>query len=178
MVNNFLFTHINIEGVDKELRALAFESIPLDSSSAFTMLQITKVVDQCPILSRWFHGHSIIPRACAILVHQPGSGIAAAHTDIQPQDLALNFGIENIEDTWTSFYKVVKGEATYITQPNGLPYSNFIGAELEEIGQYRLTSPVLFNTKIPHAVHNTTKNKRIALSFRFVSDKPLLKFIK
>jgi hypothetical protein len=176
-VNNFLYTRLSIEGLDNELRDFALGNIPTESTSAFTMLDIRDAVHQCPNLSQWFHQHTLIPRACAILVHQPGTGIAAAHTDIQPQALALNFGIENVADTWTSLYKVVRGEATYITQLNGLPYNNFRDAELEEITRYSLTTPVLFNTQIPHAVHNTTNRRRIALSFRFVSDKPLLKFI-
>jgi len=174
---DFLYTHLDIEGIDAEIRNFALDSIPVNTGSAFTMLNIKDAVHQCPRLSQWFREHTLIPRACAILVHQPGAGINAAHTDIQPQALALNFGIENVADTWTSLYKVVKGQATYITQPNGLPYNNFIGAELEEVARYSLTTPVLFNTQVPHAVHNTTTNRRVALSFRFVSDDPLIKFI-
>ena len=97
---------------------------------------------------------------------------------IQTRDyLGLQIGLENVEDTKTSFFEYVSGDilkTNYIRSTNrateNYPAMRFEHCEMREIGHYIATRPVLFNATVPHTVVNNTDRVRLLLSLRFNPD--------
>ena len=96
-------------------------------------------------------------------------GIHKDASDEQGRTLAINIPFENCEGSITKFYKTDKPEVTQFL-PNGLSYNLFESKDCEEISEFRLTQPIVFNTQIPHLVVNPQNVWRRAISVRFKKD--------
>ena len=172
MNNNFVCQTIdipNLENIHAELLSYTLNQLP-KFKEAFNLLPLQDMMQHCPLIKEWFVSVGLIPRVCALIIQPIGADIRGAHTDTQVNSLALNFGIKNTEKTHTSFYKVVSGNIVQKTLPNGVTWDNYEQANLEEIARVDLKKPTIINTKVPHAVHNSTNELRISISFRFVND--------
>jgi hypothetical protein len=171
-MKDFVWKHLdiaNIADIQTQLKEYVFNNLT-ESESAFTNLDVDKLLENCKLIKEYFDSNKLTIRRVALVVHGPGAGIGGAHVDIQPFDLAINIGIHNAVLTHTAFYKLVSGEPTYLVQANGLPFTSYRSAVLEEIDRYTLQKPVIFNTKQIHSVHNDSTDKRISITFRFTRD--------
>ena len=171
-MKDFVWQHLDIEKIDNiqvQLKEYVFNNFT-ESKDAFTNIDVDKLLENCNLIKEYFDSVRLTVRRAALVIHTPGAGIGGAHIDIQPFDLAINIGIHNAVLTHTAFYKLVSGEPTHSIQANGLPFTSYRSAVLEEIDRYNLIKPVIFNTKQIHSVHNNTTDKRISLTFRFTRD--------
>ncbi len=89
------------------------------------------------------------------------------HIDIDRQ-AALNIPIRNSETTVTTFYNNADTEGNY-DLPKVLDSFNL--SDLTPVYCYRLNSPIIINTKIPHGVRNVSSvNKRTSISWSFLPE--------
>ena len=93
------------------------------------------------------------------------------HIDSQDNSLALNFPIQNCENSYTEFYQIPK-DSLMIAKRNGEVLSKSIISNSfgECVTKYYLNSAVLINTHQPHKVVCLDHEQRICISFRFVKD--------
>ena len=91
--------------------------------------------------------------------------------EVRPNNcvLALNFPWENCEDSSTIFWKTDQPAVKKFTH-NGFPYDHYDIKYCEKISEFKLTQPVIFNTRILHSVINPTDKWRRAISLRFNKD--------
>lgn len=171
-MEKFISKEIYIPNSDKiinELRLFVFENID-NYAEVFNHGLLENLLTSCPTINNWFKSNNLKPRVVAIIIIPPGAGPGGAHTDTQKNDLALNFGIENNEETFTAFYEIQSGTVIRKTLENGITWDNFENVVLKEVKRINLKNPTIINTKIPHSVHNPTDKNRISVSFRFVED--------
>ena len=92
------------------------------------------------------------------------------HIDVHhayPADrLVINIPFENCEQSITKFWKNKKPVVIKKT-PNGYPYAHLNKEECDQIDEFKLSRPVLFNAGIPHSVTNPQTVCRRAISLRF-----------
>jgi hypothetical protein len=104
----------------------------------------------------------------------PGFGLDGfgIHRDAgaeEDQRLAINIPFENCDESITKFWKTDKPEIKQFT-PNGIPYNYFEMDGCEQIDEFRLTRPIIFDTGVPHLVINPQDVWRRAISIRFKTD--------
>lgn len=174
MIENFLCKTIHIDNYEtiiNELKAYARDHDPvIDKFNPYSHLNLSDVLKKCPSIDHWFKEKNIRPRVCAIIAIV-GDGRSLIHVDHQKNTLALNFGIEIPEGSFTGMYKQTEGTVTESIQPNGIPnYVFFKDAKFSMIDKFDLHLPTVFNTQVPHGVFSPIGMKRISISFRFVND--------
>jgi hypothetical protein len=111
----------------------------------------------------------------AVLIQaSPGFGLDGfgIHRDAgaeEGQCLAINIPLENCDNSVTKFWKTSKPEIKQFT-PNGIPYNYFEMDGCEQIDEFVLSRPIIFNTSVPHLVVNPQDVWRKAISIRFKTD--------
>lgn len=169
---NFLFEKIyfsNFKEICDELKFHVLTHLPTNKNN-FNHLDSVKLLQGCPLISKWIIENSLILRKIAI-IRIDANSVGSLHKDTQQNFLALNFPIVNCKETYTGLYKLIKGTPKIVTMTNNLTYETFDDCEFEEITRYNIEdSAILFNTKIPHKVFNPTDSVRISVSFRFDPD--------
>jgi hypothetical protein len=108
-----------------------------------------------------------------VLIQVGANAIGRIHTDWRPTDygnqLALNIPLTNCEKSTTSLWSSDYDPPTQYTT-NGQPYNFFNPDRCIKLSEFRLTSPVIFRTDVPHSVDNPTSEIRKAISIRFKTD--------
>lgn len=174
MIENFLYKTIHIDNyeiIHNELVAYVHEyNREITLSNPYRYLDLSDVLQKCPSIDNWFKEKSIQPKVCAI-IDVVGNGKNLIHVDHQKNMLALNFGIDIPEGSFTGMYKQIKGAMFESRQPNGVPrFEFFSNSEFSMLDKFDLHSPTVFNTQVPHGVFTPIGMRRISLSFRFVND--------
>ena len=198
-MNLFVFKYLEIENYSdlvNELKSqIDLEGIK-QSKYKFTLLDVPKILSKCKLLSNYLNNQGLHPVKIAVLKFLPwDSGICHIHVDncnakthdelkmnyvnnnqITRDLLALQIGLENVENSYTVLYKYLEGE---IIQQNvinsnrpliNFPSLNFKNAKMQEIDRYVADRPVLFNVTVPHTVINPTDFIRLLLTIRFDPD--------
>ena len=108
----------------------------------------------------------------AVLIQVEPNAKGRIHTDYRPEgfSLALNIPLENCENSVTSMWDTTDQitEIRYTT--NNSPYHYYDPVLCKKITEFQLTSPILFDTSIPHSVDNLSDKWRRAISLRFEPD--------
>ena len=108
-----------------------------------------------------------------ILIQVAPNAIGRIHTDWRPTEyghqLALNIPLLNCEHSLTELWSSDYDPPTQYTS-NGQPYRFFESSRCKKLTEFKLTTPVLFRTDIPHSVNNTSNTIRKAISIRFKVD--------
>lgn len=108
----------------------------------------------------------------AVLIQVEPNARGRIHTDYRPEgySLALNIPLENCENSITTMWEAPAEivEVRYTT--NNSPYHYYNPDLCKKITEFSLTTPVLFDTSVPHAVDNYSNNWRRAISLRFEPD--------
>jgi hypothetical protein len=110
-----------------------------------------------------------MPVESVVLIQAPANQLGDIHVDYRYNELALNIPLENCELSVTNIWES-RQPPVFKTSPTGVPYRSYDRSNCHVIDSYRLTSPVLFRTNVPHSVDNPTDQVRRALSIRFVQD--------
>jgi hypothetical protein len=84
--------------------------------------------------------------------------------------LALNIPLKNCNDSITEFWDSGGTEPEHSITSINVPYKSYKIENCQQIAEFRLTKPVIFNTKIPHSVNNLSNKPRLAISLRFKED--------
>ena len=84
--------------------------------------------------------------------------------------LALNIPLENCENSVTRLWDIAGQHTEVKYTSNNARYHYYDPALCKKITEFHLTEPVLFDTTVPHSVHNMSDKWRRAISLRFESD--------
>lgn len=178
--DNFYYTHIDIENYDVIIQELRFcvllklDQMGANFYSGLLRLSEKNLLDNCPQLLNWFNKNNMELVMSAIHIMQP-YGIGQLHSDSDgsvPGRLALNLDIENGNITKTKLYKVNVPGTMYLTTGQKLPYIVYQNNTdtCEQVTEYDLSKPVLFDYVKPHCVTNSTDLRRVAITLRFKND--------
>ena len=77
--------------------------------------------------------------------------------------------LDNCDESTTNFWESTSKPSLRQTK-NGHVYSYYEESKCTKLTEYKLTSPVIFDTKILHNVTNPTNQIRRAISLRFKED--------
>lgn len=173
----FYFKHVNIENYESiisEVRHFV-KTLGLDKSKGFCNVSSAELLSTCPLISEWFSAKHMRLRATGVIITPPTRS-QNIHTDLMAEQwsqLALNLNIENCEIPKTSMFTTTAKRARDITY-SGAPYFKYPeDAVFTKVAEFDLTTPVLFNTQVPHQVQNNTASRRVSISFRFYEDPQL-----
>jgi hypothetical protein len=108
-----------------------------------------------------------------VLIQVPPNTFSQIHRDISydasGRSLAIQIPLDNCEESTTSFWKSTSDPLLMQTK-NGHFYSYYEESMCTKMTEYKLTSPVIFDSKILHNVTNPTNQIRRAISLRFKED--------
>lgn len=168
----FIYRKIHIENYIKEAIHQEIKNLNIKNCKEnFNYFAIDDIKIQCPIFFNWMENKKMVAVKAAVIITDANFYNSIPHIDAQVNSLALNFPIENCEETETIFYKTESPlKIKLLTKPNGVIYKSILNTDWKEIGRYTLDSPVFLNTHVPHKIVNHGQNRRIALSIRFDPD--------
>lgn len=136
-------------------------------------------LDNLPTMSNFFIPLNLgITEFCglsvthSILIYAAPLRRSKIHVDYRADKLklALNIPLKNCKDSITEFWNCNGVQSTYSLTSLDVPYNRYDINDCEKIDEFRLTQPVIFNTKVPHSVNNMSPNPRLAISLRFKED--------
>ena len=108
-----------------------------------------------------------------ILIQVGANRISPIHRDIRHDGtrnrLAIQIPLDNCEESTTSFWEST-GKPLLSKTRNGHGYSYYEESMCTKLTEFKLTSPVIFDTEILHNVTNPTNQIRRAISLRFKND--------
>ena len=170
----FLYKKIEFEDcelITEQLLSIVREYNPdAEVSRAF---DINLIHNKVPCLSEQLHSMNIEIEIFREFVSQPYQGlkIHADGTAEHPKFLALNWPVENCEDTkmiWWNFKEDPKPLADVydIAFGKNVPLKFYSEENAVKIGEYEIVSPTLVNVKEYHSVVNGPNTRRM-VSFRF-----------
>jgi hypothetical protein len=96
--------------------------------------------------------------------------IHADHVNGSNCKLALNIPLENCENSVTRLWDISDQVTEVKYTPNKARYHYYDPLLCKKITEFQLTKSVLFDTTVPHSVHNMSDKWRRAISLRFESD--------
>lgn len=159
--DSFIWKYLDIENNNEveNLKKLFLENLPIMNSFFIPLdLGITEFLDMEV-------GHSVLIVAAPMKRSQ-------IHIDYRANNLklALNIPLRNCENSITEIWNCYENRPEYSLTSIGVPYNGYQKENCEKITEFRLSRPVIFNTKIPHSVTNLSNHPRLAISLRFRED--------
>ena len=145
-----------------------------------THLNIHKTLIKCSKLCRYLSSLQCgIINDIVVLHNYPYHGKINPHIDYSKSDgsliehsyLALNFPVNNCENTYVGFYNPdgpIQHPVRHLD--NDIYYLLYPNQEWIEIDRYVLNKPTVVNTNHYHSIVNTTDKLRISFSVRFRKD--------
>lgn len=114
----------------------------------------------------------IIPHDITMIsvIHMDGGKVGGTHIDTGPYDYRVLWPIKNCQGSYTKFYNLNGNKVDVGYGKSGDKYLAVTEVNpLIEIESIELTKPVIFNTKVPHAVHTNPKciEPRITITIGF-----------
>lgn len=167
---NFYFKNIEISNLHDILNEFK-RSIDFDRYSEPFSYANLDFLDSCDSFRNWCNRNNLQVRKAAVIISNQKLNNSLPHVDSQANCLALNFPIQNCDNSYTEFYKIPEN-SLIITKQNGEVLSKSIVSNSfgECVAKYHLKNAVLINTHQPHKVVCLNPNHRICLSFRFTKD--------
>jgi hypothetical protein len=120
----------------------------------FVDQDIDQMLHYCPLLNDFLNTHKLIPKRLAIIVCAENSKIKM-HKDNDGAEpyVRILWPVKNCQGSKTKLWKVPDGAGTLSIDTNGIVYTDFLlDQEREQIGEFELLSPVLFNASCAHSV--------------------------
>jgi hypothetical protein len=167
--DNFYFKSLNIPSIEHINAEIKLYDQNREPTVGFAHVDNTLVLNELPILNKWFNEHNMIIERIAVITIKSNS-IQSPHVDQGTQSLAINFPLQHCNDTWTRFFKNTGTVVKKVTPDTKIPYLAYIDNNMQEDTRYELTGPTLINIKKPHSVMNKTNFDRSCISFRFKED--------
>ena len=161
------FEEKEYEAIKEELTALGRSKLDFFEKAISYKNLPKEYISHLPTLIEWFNQHSLKVRYFGTYSTKPTRRMPA-HVDDSKNVLALNFPILNCENSATRlFYSQHEPIFKFNTETR---WYSFEENSLEEIANFDLKTPVLFNTRVPHAVENMSDSLRVSATFRFEED--------
>lgn len=89
----------------------------------------------------------------SVIYRSPGEG-GKIHIDQGPAKYRLLWPVRNCQGSYTKFYDLNGNQVKEIFNPNGNSFLTIDTVNpMPEIASVELTSPVIFNSKVPHGVY-------------------------
>ena len=179
MGNNKLFLFKSLEineqqyiSITCELKEYVSKFVTISPDNAFDELDTNQVIKECPKLHEYLISLMLKPIIIGLVRSWPKQIALNPHIDVCAQSLAINFPIQDCENSVTKFYNPGGNNATKVLRrhPNGISYYHYDNVIWEELDSYSLTVPTLLNVHVPHKVEHYGDNTRLAMSIRFHQD--------
>lgn len=167
---DFYFRDIEISNLEKILEEFK-KSLDFNLyTEPFTYVDVG-LFDSCENFLFWCNENKLSINKIAVVVSDHKSNNALPHIDSQENLLALNFPIENCQDTYTELYKIPEKYIEVVREKHGVLSKSIISKNFGHcVARYQLSNAVLINTHQPHKIICNHENRRICLSFRFIED--------
>lgn len=173
-MTNFLFKNLKIDNyniIEKEIKKYIINNYST-LSTPFVKININKLFYNCINLHNWIKQYHLNCAVAAVIsIPSKKNGI---HTDQNKNRYAINFGIQNYLNSPTILYKLKKLSEEKLKLSENVFYNKINDSDVEEIDRFYLTTPVMFDTLIPHSIVHNENNIRISLSLRFENDISLI----
>jgi len=166
-IQNYYRTDKNLQWIVKKALNGAYATfVPLDKD---------KIVNDCPLLSRWFELNNIHPAFMCFFVSPPFKDLEYVHTDVDEAGISINFPVTGCLGTSCIFYHVPDDMTTnFVDLGNKHVYINCeTKGKWHEHTRYELVKPIIMTNQIPHRFTNPNKTVRISFSVRLDPSKPL-----
>jgi len=178
-MNNFLFKKLEMS--DEQLNKIVTElrnyvsSLIISEENAFSRINYVTLLAQCPELSAFLNSAGLVTTVAGIIRSHPSQVASNPHIDSFPQELAINFPVQDCENSTTKFYQPYTNDGSPPTlvcrqHPNGIEYYHYVDVNWRLLGSITLSGPTLLNIKVPHKVEHYGQLTRISLSLRFKQD--------
>ena len=142
-------------------------------------LDTDSVLTHVPLLSNWLKQRRLTPVAMAIIYVLEDRETLHADTDFKY--LRILWPVANCAGSVTKFWNIDRQQYRRVDLTDDVWYYPFAhSSEHEQIGQFELTAPVIFDTSIPHSVHpnETFTQARLSLTIGFDPRLPASKTLK
>ena len=108
----------------------------------------------------------------SVLIYARPFSNSTIHTDYRADnlELALNLPLQNCDNSCTKLWMNVNSPIHVRYTELGIPYNFLEKDKCKVISEFKLIEPIIFNTKVPHSVHNFSDQPRLSISLRFKED--------
>jgi hypothetical protein len=133
----------------------------------FVDQDIGQMLHYCPLLNDFLNTYKLIPKRLAIIVCAENSEITM-HKDNDGIDsyVRILWPVRNCQGSMTKLWQVPDDAGTLTVDTNGIVYTAFPKDQpREQIGEFELLSPVLFNATCAHSVNPAPKVEKITIGF-------------
>ena len=147
----------------------------------FVDQDIGQMLNYCPLLNDFLNIYKLIPKRLAIIVCPKNSEITM-HRDNDGTNsyVRILWPVRNCQGSITKLWQVPDDAGTLINT-NGIVYTAFPWDQpREQIDEFELSHPVLFNASCAHSVHPAPESTQTRISFTigFDRDLPISKSIE
>ena len=147
----------------------------------FVLKDIGQMLNYCPLLNDFLNIYKLIPKRLAIIVCPKNSEITM-HRDNDGTNsyVRILWPVRNCQGSITKLWQVPDDAGTLINT-NGIVYTAFPWDQpREQIDEFELSHPVLFNASCAHSVHPAPESTQTRISFTigFDRDLPISKSIE
>lgn len=180
LMSKFLFRVFEVEksfaeDLKAEVNSYVFTHLTISKENAFSKIDHIALLEHCPKLSAYLGSLGLKTTIAGLVRSWPRQVAKQPHIDSYPQNLAMNFPVQDCENSVTNFYEPYNEDGTppVMTQfqhPNGVKGSNYRDASWRLLGSVTLAGPTLLNIKVPHKVDHHGDLIRVSLSLRFERD--------
>jgi len=148
----------------------------------FVDQDIGQMLNYCPLLNDFLNIYKLIPKRLAIIVCPKNSEITM-HRDNDGTNsyVRILWPVRNCQGSITKLWQVPDDAGTLTVDTNGIVYTAFPWDQpREQIDEFELLSPVLFNASCAHSVHSAPESTQTRISFTigFDRDLPISKSIE
>ena len=148
----------------------------------FVLKDIGQMLNYCPLLNDFLNIYKLIPKKLAIILVFPKNSENSMHKDLDGADpyVRILWPVRNCQGSITKLWQVPDDAGTLINT-NGIVYTAFPWDQpREQIDEFELLSPVLFNASCAHSVHSAPESTQTRISFTigFDRDLPISKSIE
>jgi len=149
----------------------------------FVLKDIGQMLNYCPLLNDFLNIYKLIPKKLAIILVFPKNSENSMHKDLDGADpyVRILWPVRNCQGSITKLWQVPDDAGTLTVDTNGIVYTAFPWDQpREQIDEFELLSPVLFNASCAHSVHSAPESTQTRISFTigFDRDLPISKSIE
>jgi hypothetical protein len=140
------------------------------------------MLSYCPLLAEFLNSRHLIPERLATIVCA-NNDIVSMHKDNDGVDsyVRILWPVRNCQGSMTKLWQVPDGAGKLTSDTNGILYTEFtMDQPREQIGEFELSLPLVFDASCVHSVHPNTDldGHRISFTIGFDKDLPISKSIK
>jgi len=170
MINQskFLYKFLSVdhhEEISKEIyRYIVEQTDILDKQIFWNSVEVDKILEFIPLLQEHLIKEKLTALSMAVIC-TPAKTQGYIHIDTVP-DIRILWPVKNCEGSITKFFDIDSSYVELVYLENGVPYMNITHpGPYPQLGEFELTSPVLFNPGIGHGIYTNTNIDEPRISF-------------